>query len=112
MIKSAFVRNTSGLTPLQIRVTASIVWALNCLYSGPPFSLRHPRRRSIVSAKWSLNFSLITTAVDAKAVTEFSFWIEIPYFINVARIGEMVAICGSTSSSEAPSIKFVIAEQQ
>lgn len=112
MINSALVKKTSGETPEQMSVTASIVWALNCLYSGPPFSLRHPRSRSMVSPKWSLNFSLITTAVDAKAVTEFSFWIEIPVFIKFARIGEMVPMWGSTNSSDAPSIKLVIAEQQ
>ena len=54
----------------------------------------------------------MTTAVEANAVTEFSFWIEIPVFIKLARIGEMAEMCGSISSSEAPSMKLVMAEQQ
>jgi hypothetical protein len=59
-----------------------------------------------------LNLSLITTAVVANAVTEFSFWIEIPFFICNPSFYEIIDIYGKTNCSVAPSIKFVIAEQQ
>ena len=54
----------------------------------------------------------MATAVEAKAVTEFSFWIEIPFYIRGKSFDEISIIFGATSSSSAPSMKFVIAEAQ
>ena len=54
----------------------------------------------------------MATAVEAKAVTEFSFWIEIPFYISGKSFDEISIIFGATSSSSAPSMKFVIAEAQ
>lgn len=111
-IQFANCKNTSSEIELEMRVIASIICARNCLYSGPQFSFRQERRRLSVSSKCLSNFSLMTTTVVANAVTEFSFWIEIPYFMRMANLAEIFSRWGRTSSSDAPSMKFVIAEQQ
>jgi hypothetical protein len=55
---------------------------------------------------------LIATAVEAKAVTEFSFWIEIPLWIRGPSAELISTMHGKTRSYSAPSMKLVIADAQ
>jgi len=109
---SACGLKTSSETAPAMSVMASMTWALNCLYSGCGFSSKQASNRSSDSAKCVLKLSLIATAVEAKAVTEFSFWMEIPYLIIGASLPEMAPMWGSTSSWAAPSMKLVMADAQ
>ena len=64
---------TSLDTALAMRVIASTIWALSCLYSIPELVSSYVKRTLMHSLKNGSNFSLMATILDASAVTAFSF---------------------------------------